>query len=294
MALGWAWRQRVTRLTALEALRATPLAVVLAASIAGVLAVGMHLSNAFPSAEQPFGWPGPTRFEYGVAMVRPQLVLATALPPLLMGLQTLRRLDPSRHGVGVVWAVIGANLTLIGLAVCIAGWIGVSVARETADGSWTGFVLAHALLALAFYMVAVMATSLLRGHGAAVAGGLFVGALAIYDQFLQLRLFRQVGYHGLQAGDFPTWFFAAQALSPTTAYRGILILWEPMFMDWAEQAALGKAALPGWLTPTTMAILLAALWIALPLLVTTIAWAIRSRRRRRAPAPAASTAATPA
>lgn len=281
MALQWAFRQPFGRAAIEEVRRAWPLALLLAVALGTMGVLGAHLSNAFPYEQQPFGWPGPSSFENGVAMVRPQLVLAASIPGLILGLRTLRPMAPGSHSLGCFVAAVIVDILLVWAAVALAGGIGVWGAREAKDGSYAAFTVAHALLALAFYSVGVLATSALPRHGAAVAGGVWVAFAAVYEQAVQLRLFREVGYHGLTSGQFPTWFFVAQALSPLAAYRAILILWQPGFMDYLERTVLADAPLPPWLTPPNLVAFMVALWVVLPLMVAAGVWTLRRRWARR-------------
>src|SRR5581483_12146089 len=93
-----------------ELRRAWPYALVLALGLGAVVTVGANISNAFPSQARPFGWPGPASFENAVAMVRPDIVLATTLPALLLGATALRRHDPREGGLLPILAVDAALL----------------------------------------------------------------------------------------------------------------------------------------------------------------------------------------
>jgi hypothetical protein len=261
-----------------EIRRAWPYALVLAAALGAVVVAGADLSNAFPSKSRPFGWPGPSSFENAVAMVRPELVLAASLPALLLGATALARRDPRRDGAAALGIVVGLDAALLALATLVAALVGKWGSFATPADAFWAFAAAHALLALACYGFAFLASAIARGHAPALALAAWLGFTALYDDVTQTMLFRQAGYDRLVAGDFPPWFFVAQAFSPETLYRGVLILWDRKLMDYEEQAALANAALPAWLTPATFAGLLAATWFVVPIALGTGVWMLRRRR----------------
>src|SRR5687767_1225726 len=95
------------------ALHGAGLVAVLAAVLGLLVVLGAHLSPAFPSAQKPFGWPGPTHFENGVAMVRAELALAGSLVPLILGAMLARRLDPRRDNVADLLLAAASGLLLL-------------------------------------------------------------------------------------------------------------------------------------------------------------------------------------
>jgi hypothetical protein len=266
-----------------------PFALVLALGLGAVLVVGAELSHAIPSAARPFGWPGPASLEAGVATMRPELVLAASLPALLWGLRTVGRLDPRVDRVDALAVRVAADALLLVAAVVLAGAIGAwGASAHTAHAFW-GFVAAHAVLALCFYALGVLARALTRRHAVPLALGAWVWFVAVMEDLVQARVMREAGYHQLIAGQFPSWFYAAQALSPVSLYRGVLILWSKGFRDWTERAALDGAALPDWMTAGNFVLFALALWVALPLAIAGTLWWWRGRTR-----PLATAAAAPA
>lgn len=258
-----------------EARRAAPFALALAALLGAVVIVGAHQSNAFPSADRPFGWPGPSSLAGAVAMVRADLVLAATIPALLLGARALaRREETDAPPLALRWALHAGALSLGVAAAALIGALGVDKAPGDAVAA---FVVAHAVLAVAFYSLGFLWSSLLGRHALAPAAATWFVFVGLYDRIAQTVLFRKVGYHELAAGNFPDWFWASQALSPLSSYRGILILWRPDFRDYLEKAALDGATLPGWLTPATFIALAIVLWMALPLALAHLAAAWRAR-----------------
>lgn len=264
-----------------ELFRAWPYALLLALALGGALALGVNLSNAWPSANKPFGWPGPSSFDNGVAMVRTELVLAASVPGLLLGLGTPRRLDPARDGSRNFLARIGVDVVLLTAAPFAAAGLGAWAASKSTGESVFAFGVAHALLALAFYSIAFLAQTLLPRYGGAPALTIWIVYVVLLENLLQWRLFREVGYHALKAGQLPVWFFATQLASPFAAYRGVLILWRPGFRGGIEQAALKDATLPAWVAADTFVVLLIFAWVILPLEVAALAFAWRAERSRR-------------
>ena len=266
-----------------ELLRAAPYAVVLAILLGAVVVTGANLSNAFPSEKAPYGWPGPSKFDNAVAMVRSDLVLAASLPALALGAMALRGRSPHDLRAGGLWQVALPHMGLLGAAAFVAGGIGAVGASKTAFASWLAFSTAHALLALAFYSLGFLWSALLREWALAGAVATWVFFLGVYEGVIRTILFRTAGYHDLAAGAFPTWFYVAQGFSPLAAYRGVLILWRRGFMDYLESNTIGVAELPGWINPGTFAALLVGLWVVLPLGVAALAWWWQGRDAAAAP-----------
>ncbi|MEA3200047.1 MAG: hypothetical protein QOE90_1475 [Thermoplasmata archaeon] len=261
-----------------ELARAWPYALVLALGLGAVVVVGANISNAFPSKDRPFGWPGPASFENAVAMVRPDIVLATTLPALLLGATALRERDAG------FLPILAVDASLLLVASFLASFVGLHGSSGGYADAFVAFACATALLAGAFWALALLLGSLLRRHAVPASLVLWVGFVSIYENATRTALFRQVGYDGLTAGQFPAWFWVSQALSPLTAYRGVLILWRGGFMDYLEKAALAGADMPAWMSPLTFAGVL-ALWIALPVAA---AGAVLWIRRRPAAAGASA------
>ena len=272
-----------------ELLRAAPYALLLALALSTVLVIGVNLSNAFPSESRPFGWPGTSPFWNGVATVRSDLVVATTLPALLWGVAFLHNRDPRAERTTSLGMALGVNVALLVLAVVLATGVGAVAASKVHARAFTAFFAAHALLALSFWSLAVLCGALLTRWAAPAAAGVWLLFHAAYENATRWVVFRDAGYHALANGEFPSWFYAAQALSPLSAYRGVLILWERGFMDYLESATLGKAVLPAWVNPGTFMVLGLALWVALPLGIAAFAWWWRGRD-----APVATSKAEPA
>ena len=264
-----------------EARRALPYALLLMLALGAVVSVGAHYSNAFPSESRPFGWPGPAAFQNAVAMVRGDLVLAASLPALVLGARALAGRDPLAQPARRILPILLAHALLLVVACFAAAAIGGLVAFRTPTSAFLAFSVAHALLALSFYSLAFLCGAILRRHALPLAMGVWLAFNAAYEGLVRTAVFREAGYNALAAGQFPSWFYVAQALSPLSAYRGVLILWERGFMDALEKAALGKAALPGWLNPGTFIVLTLVLWIAIPLGVALGIWAWRGRASAR-------------
>ncbi|MHB8633166.1 MAG: hypothetical protein ACYDBQ_04235 [Thermoplasmatota archaeon] len=244
----------------LGARRAAPYGVVMALMVAAALALGANLSNATPSAAHPHGWPGTASFEAGVASVRPELVLASTLAPLLLGTRA------ARSGWPRFLPRVGGEVAVLGVSMAVAGLVGTWAASSTARGSLSAFLAAHVGLALSFYALGALAGAATRRYAVplALAGwGLFVVA---WDDVVLWQLFRQAGYANLVAGRFPGWFYVAQAASPVSSYRATLILSVAGFRDWTEHAALDHAALPPGVNGATFALLQYTAWVAFPLL----------------------------
>jgi len=260
-----------------EARRAWPYALVLAVALGAVIVAGANHSNATPSRDRPFGWPGPANFENAVAMVRGDLVIAATLPALLLGATALSRRDPPGGAPARIHAIIGVDALLVVAATLVAATIGVVGTFKTPPVAFQAFVVAHALLALSFYALAFFCAGVFRKHAVALALALWLTFDSLYEHVAQTAVMRQVGYDQLIAGNFPSWFFVAQAFSPMSAYRGILILWDRKFMDYVERAALGNAALPLWMVPSTFVVFTLAFWIVLPLALACLVRRVRAR-----------------
>lgn len=254
-----------------------PAALLLALSIGLVVAVGANLSNAFPSAERPFGWPGPANFENGVAMVRPELVLAASLPALLLGVRALPASRAGQKPIRPLGAILGSS-ALVGGAVLASTLIGAGVARQSPADAYLAFWVAHFLLAMACFSLGFLAHAATRNHAPLAALGAWGGFAFLMDNTVRWRLFRTSGYDQLASGALPTWFYAMQALSPISAYRATLILWRPGFRDYLEHAALDGAAMPTWLSASTLALVMLLLWVVLPLSAACALLALRARR----------------
>lgn len=272
-----------------ELLRAAPYALLLALALSAVLVIGVNLSNAFPSESRPFGWPGTSPLWNGVATVRSDLVIATTLPALLWGVAFLRSRDPRVERASGLGLALGVNVLLLVLAVLVATGVGSLAASKVHARAFAAFLAAHALLALSFFSLAVLCAAVATRWAVPAAAGLWLVFHAAYENVTRWAAFRDAGYHELASGDFPAWFYAAQAFSPLSAYRGVLILWERGFMDYLESATLGKAALPAWVNPGTFMALGLGLWVALPLGIAAFAWWWRGRD-----APVATKRAEPA
>lgn len=270
---------------ALAALRrAAPYAIVLALALGATLALGAHLSNAQPSASRPFGWDGPAKFTNGVAMVRGDLEVVATLPALLLGVRAVGDLAPRRDRARDLARVFGVHAATVAVAVAFGTGIGVVAADPTTWNAVLVFLAAHALLAVAFLALGVLVAAVAARPAFAAALGAWMLIVHVYERAVRLVLYRTAGYDRLVAGDLPAWFYGAQAASPLSSYRGVLILGERGFMDWLEKAALGKAALPGYVNPWTFGSALAVVWIALPLGAALVVWAWRGGPRRHATA----------
>ena len=266
----------------LDVLPVVPFAILLALALGFAVWVGAELSHAYPSEAAPHGWNGPANFDAGVATLRPQLVLAAAIPAILLGLMSARRFQVALTGPTRAGLLLAADLALI----AIAAFFGAVIAREGAsktsnDALWA-FVGAHALLAASFYALAVLSAVLVRRAPALLIGVLGTGYIAIYDSFLRWKALRDLGLEGLRAGALPAWFYAAQAASPISLYRALLIVWHKGFMDYEERAVLDGATLPPWMTVEILATLILFLWVLVPLELAWIIWTLRYNHDRKA------------
>lgn len=259
-----------------DVLRALPYALLLALGLGIAVVVGAHLSNAQPSSDRPFGWEGPSAFEWAVAMVRKDLVFATTLPALLLGARALRERDPSRDGTLSIVGVFGTHAAMLSVAVVAAGGIGAWGAFHTPWDAYVAFVTAHTLLALSFYAIGFVWSATLSRHATALALATWFFLVLFYDNLVQIRLLREIGLPGFEAGAIPTWFYAAQAASPLTTYRGILILWRKRFRDFIEKELLERAALPSWMTPALFSTVMLVVWVLVPFALALAIW--RARR----------------
>ncbi len=263
-----------------ELRRAWPYALVLALGLGTVVVVGANLSNAFPSQSRPFGWPGPASLENGVAMVRTEIVLACTLPALLLGATALRGRDPREDPARTLLPALATDAALLVVAAFLAALIAFVGAARSPPAALLAFGSAESLLALAFFSMGYLAAAVASRHAVAAAFGVWAFFTLVYENWTRVILFRQVGYDPLASGDFPTWFWVSQGLSPLTAYRGVLILWRPGFMDYLEKAALSGAALPAWMTPATFAGILLVMWVLAPVALALGAWWVRGRIAR--------------
>ncbi len=255
--------------------RAGPAALLLALATGAATVLGAHVYNAWPTAAFPYGEPGPAPLERGVAYVRPALVLTASLPALLLGLQTAQGLD-GRHRWRAPLARVGADLGLLAAAAGLAAAIGAWGTASAPAGAVVALAVSTALLAWSFHALGVLAGTLgaQRANAGLFAVGTWLAFHALYESFVRWRLFRATSYYELRAGDLPLWFVAAQALSPLSAYRGLMILWRPEFRDGLEREALRNATLPGWLGAGALAVVL-LLWTVIPLGVAALLWARR-------------------
>ncbi len=262
-------------LTAL--LRAAPYAAVLALALGLVVYSGANLSNAYPNPNQPFGWPGTANFENAVASVRAELVLAASLPAVIWGARTLRNLKPGDDGVGAFSRTVAVDMGLVWSAVLVGALIGKSEASATPDDALWGFVVAHGMLASSFYMIGLLVSVATRRGAVPVGAGVWLFFVAFYENLVRWHVFREAGYFALRVGDFPGWYYVAQALSPVAGYRAVLILWRKGFRDGLEHAVLDNAALPSWMTAGNFVLFVAALWIVLPFGLAAMGWGLRCR-----------------
>ena len=270
----WAATQTVLR----EARVALPFFLLYGLALGGTLALGAELSTARPSRDRPFGWPGPASFDNGVAMVRNDLALCAAIPPLLLGLTLVRRLQRDLRSGLFVSAVL-TDLAAVALGALLAGLVGVwGSARASPDAYWA-FVTAHGLLGLSFFALGLLPTVVAPIVGLLAGGFLGLAYLTLYDNWVKWRIFRELGYNGIMSGAFPTWFYLAQVFSPLSTYRGMLITWRPQFRDWEEQAALREVVLPSWVNPVLFGSVHLFVWVAIPIEAAIIVWVVRSRRR---------------
>lgn len=266
-----------------ELRRASPYAIVLALALGAVVVAGANVATAFPSEERPFGWNGPASFDGAIATVRSDLALAASLPALALGALALAGREPTVTRARALLLPFALHAALLFAAAFVAGGIGAWGSKRTSAEGYYAFSVAHGLLAVSAYSVGFLWAGLLRRHALAFAAGTWLFFLGVYDALVNVTLFRQVGYHKLVAGDFPTWFYASQGLSPLATYRGTLILWHRGFMDYLEKAAIGNAVLPAWVNPALFIGLTLALWVALPLGLGLLAWRMRGRARVAAP-----------
>ncbi|HEX9815683.1 MAG TPA: hypothetical protein VGB18_01770 [Candidatus Thermoplasmatota archaeon] len=264
-----------------DVLLVVPFAVLLALGLGFTVWVGAELSHAYPSDSAPNGWPGPASFDAGVATLRPQLVLAAAIPGILLGLMSARRFRIGITGPVRSGALILGDLALIAIAAWGAAVIGREGAAKTANEAFWSFTGAHALLAASFYALAMLSSVTFRKAPALVVGVLGTGYVAVYDSFLRWKALRELGIVGLRAGALPAWFYAAQAASPISLYRALLIIWHRGFMNSEERAVLGNATLPPWMTVEILATLLLFLWILIPLELAWIVWTLRYDHDRK-------------
>jgi hypothetical protein len=273
------WAQNPTMRAGLASVRSgAGLALVLAGGLGLALAVGANLSNAWPSAAHPFGWPGASNFDNAVAMVRPELVLAGSLPALLLGVRSGDASSGQRFRALRFLGTHAGSAVLLAAAAVGAASIGSWAASGTRPVAYWAFAGTHLLLAMAFYSLGVLAAAVTRRHAVALALAIWTAFVVLFEDVVRWQLFRQAGYNELAAGHFPTWFYAMQALSPVASYRAVLILARPAFRDGLEHATLDHANIPDWLTAGNFSSLMAAVWIVIPLALAAaiIAWRGRS------------------
>ncbi|MES2155020.1 MAG: hypothetical protein V4510_07780 [bacterium] len=261
---------------ALQALRrGWPFGALLAFGLGLTVVVGANLSNAQPYGARPWGWPGAASFENGVAYVRPELVLAVTLPCVVWGARALRRVPP---GLRPFAATAGVDLAVLGCATVVGTLLGAwGASSSPADALWA-FAVAHGLLGATFYSIGLVAAAATRRWSLAAAATAWVGFVVLLDDGIKLQLFRQAGYANLVTGQFPSWFYLSQGLSPVAAYRALLIVWRPGFRDGLEHYVLDRAPMPGWVSPGNFAAAIVALWIAVPIALAAAIWWWRSRR----------------
>lgn len=272
------------RLWSPDVRRAVPYALVLALALGFTVVLGANLSNAMPSKTRPFGWPGPSSFENAVAMVRFDLVLAATLPALLMGAHSLQGRDARTTRARHLMLTLLVHAMALFLGVFLAAEIGAWGASKAPEGAMWAFIWAHFLLALAFWSLGFLWSAALRRHAMSAALGSWAFLVLLYDSLLKVNVYREAGYFRLASGDFPMWFWLAQALSPLSSYKGVLILWRKGFRDAVERFALDQAALPAWMTPGTFAAAILVLWVLQPVAFALLAWRWRrdqDERRKR-------------
>lgn len=265
-----------------------PFALAIGLGLGLAVLVGANLSNAFPSEDRPYGWPGPSSFSNGVAMDRPMFVLAATVPALLMGLWAFRARGAPAMGLGAFGAAAFVHVALLFGAGFLGAGIGDWAASSTDDGAVVAFAVSHGLLASAFYAIGAALAIGTGGLGAPIGAGLWVFFVALFENGTRWQVLREIGHRGLQAGALPGWFYLAQVLSPVAAYRGLLIVWHPPFRDYEEQAVLADVVLPGWMTPGALAMTL-ALWTLVPLWAAAAVLTVRAWRTARDQRPRAGT-----
>jgi hypothetical protein len=265
-----------------ETLPVLPFALILASALGFTVWVGAELANAYPSDAAPMGWKGAASFDAGVATMRPQLVLAATIPGLLWGLSSVRRFKIGLTGPLRSGALLLTDLVLL----ASASWLGAVIAREgaakTSNEAFWAFTGTHGLLAASFYSLAVLSAVVLRTAPALIAGALWTGYAAVYDNFLRWKALREMGLAGLRAGALPGWFYLAQAASPIALYRALLIVWHKGFRDYEERAVLEGVTLPPWMTVDIIGSLIAFAWVLLPLEAAWIVWSLRYNHDRKA------------
>ncbi len=262
--------------------RSLPFAGVLAFALGVVLFSGANLWTAYPRAENPFGLPGTATFENAVAMVRMELVLAATIVSIVWGARTLASLEPARDSMAAWRRTVATDLFLLWTAIVVAAAIGKWTASETPDDAFLGFTVAHGLLASSFYAIGLAVAVLTRRWAVPAALATGISFVVIYENLVRWQVFRQAGYFALRAGDFPAWYYIAQALSPVAGYRAVLILWRPGFRDGLEHAVLDDAELPDWMTAGNFVLFMAILWVGVPLACAGFGWWLRSRKPLRA------------
>jgi hypothetical protein len=261
-------------------LEGVPFALLLGVSLWLSAMVGANLSNASPSGAHPWGFPGPSNFSNGVAMNRPSYVLAASVPGLLLGLMAGRATGRPPTTNSLV-SRAAAHLGLLAAGAWMGARLGAQAAASASPEAVSAFWLAHALLAAIFYAIGLAGMVIAGRLGPALGAAVWIGYVALYEHWTRWRVLREIGYPGLQAGALPDWFFTAQALSPLTAYRALLITAHPGFRDYEERAILANAALPPWMRPEVLAMAM-ALWVVLLLDAMLVAHGVRAWVRARA------------
>ncbi|MHB8605643.1 MAG: hypothetical protein ACYDCK_10355, partial [Thermoplasmatota archaeon] len=226
---------------------------------------------------------GPSSLAGAVATSRPELVLIPSLAGLVAGLGAFRAGDElvvaavgrTRHFFGVA---LGRALPLA-LAFPLAGWLAWWRDGKTsrAPEAIEVFGAAHALLAIAFLALALLARLIWKRRAPAIAACATAwSAFVVLDQHVSFAVVLQTaGFANLRAGRIPLWFFASQVASPVTAYKGLLVFARHGFADALEGFVLTNATLPSWLNANLFVADLAVLWIGIPL---AIGWGLAARR----------------
>lgn len=261
---------------------AAPYAILIAFGLGAVVVAGAHYSNAYPSEARPFGWSGPASFENAIAMVRTELILAASLPALILGARALRDRDPTESKLTELLTIYGVHAGLLTVAVALAGRIGSIGAGPVVSEAVVAFWVAHSVLAVSFYSLGFMWSSLVREHALAAGMATWMAFVTLHEAVTRTILFRTEGYHKITAGSFPDWFWASQVFSPLSSYTGILILWREGFRNTLERTSLAKANLPDWFVPATFLALGLLMWVLVPLAIGLGAWwwrGVASRRR---------------
>src|SRR5439155_24393078 len=133
---------------------------------------------------------GPANFAAGVATVRPELILATSIPALILGVRLLApraarpgQAAPMKPARTLPAVPLLTDLALLAAAVMVAAGIGARAAAKTSSDAFWGFTAAHLLLAWGFYCVGVLAASLTRRYALPVAVGAWVLFAVLLDDY---------------------------------------------------------------------------------------------------------------